>query len=80
MKPVYTLKQHVLRILVRNVPNHDSSSGIFAPQDAIQVNHELRVGVLASLLLTCVACLGHWASWRSWNKRSATPSRKDHGR
>ena len=51
MVPVDTIKQHILRVLVGNVTDHDRRASILSAQNAVQVYCELRVGVLAATTL-----------------------------
>ena len=51
MVPVYAIKQHILRVLVGNVTDHDRRASILSAQNAVQVYSELRVGVLTATAL-----------------------------
>ena len=51
VQPVDTFKQHILRILVGDVPYHDRGTRVLTAKDAVEINHELRIVVLATLLL-----------------------------
>lgn len=44
---VNALQHHFLRVLVGDVADHDRSARVLAPQYAIQVDNELRVGLLS---------------------------------
>ena len=46
MIPVDALEQHLFRVLVRNVPDHNSRAAVLALEDALQVHLELGVRVL----------------------------------
>lgn len=51
MMPVNAIKQHILRVLVGNVTDHNRRASILSAQNAVQVYSELRVGVLAAATL-----------------------------
>lgn len=56
--PVDALKQHLFRVLVGYVADHNRRSVVLSVQDAVQVNHELGVLPLARVLLRCLLSLG----------------------
>ena len=57
MVPVDAIKQHILRVLVGNVTDHDRRASILSAQNAVKVYSELRVGVLAATtLLVGIRC------------------------
>jgi len=51
MMPVDAIKQHILRVLVGYVTDHDRRASILSAQNAVQVYSELRVGVLSASTL-----------------------------
>ena len=48
MKPVDALKEHLLGVLVWNVPDHDGCARVLTPQDPVQIHRELRIAVLTA--------------------------------
>ena len=50
MHTVNTLEEHILRVLVGDVANHESRASVFTVQNAMKVDDELRIVVLSALL------------------------------
>lgn len=50
MVPVDSLQEHILRVLVGDVSDHDCRASVFTVQDTMQVDGELRIVILTSLL------------------------------
>ena len=62
--PVDALQEHLLRVLVRNVPDHDSGASVLPAQDPLQVHGELGIGALGGGLFVGDAARGGFASLR----------------
>ena len=52
MQSVDALEEHILRVFVRDVPDHDGCARIFTLKDPVEVDCELRIGVVVALLLS----------------------------
>ena len=57
MHSIDALEEHILRVFVRDVPDHDSRARVFAMKDPIQVDCELRIGVLVALFLSRITAV-----------------------
>ena len=55
MQSVYALQEHILCVFVRDVPDHDGCARVFTLKDPVEVDSELRIGVMVALLLSCIA-------------------------
>ena len=51
--PVNALQEHLLSVLVRDVPNHNRSASVLTPKDSVQIDGEFRIG--RALLFEVVA-------------------------
>ena len=55
MQSVDALEEHILRVFIRDVPDHDGCARVFTLKDPVEVDSELRIGVMVALLLSRIA-------------------------
>ena len=48
MMPVDALKEHLLRVFVWNVADHDGCARVLTPQDPVQIHRELWITILTA--------------------------------
>lgn len=85
VQPVDALQEHLLRVLVRNMTNHNRGAPVLAAEQLVEIDSELRI---ASALLGHVLIVGiagvvrshgaEWVlhTWRDWHLLSGLENRR----